>query len=123
MHDYKDLRATARQIVEEAQSFRGGSPFVSMMECIDDQRIGEGGGHQAYDLMSWPPTPIWTWLEPEEFARIAARTARSLSPADVEGMAGWFRLRGLVPMAQECDGHAQPSRWRPGARMSSARCR
>ena len=35
------------------------------------------------------------WLGPEEFTRIAKANGAGLSSAEVEGMAGWFRLRGI----------------------------
>jgi len=92
LHDYKDLRTTARPIVEEAQSFRGGSPF----ECggIDDR-----DGKEVvitYDLLSLAASADLTWLEPEEFAHIVRTHDAALSPSNVAELAGWFRLRGFA---------------------------
>ena len=63
----------------------------------------------TYDLLSLAASADLTWLEPEEFARLVRTHDAALSPSDVAALAGWFRLRGFAPIAQECDGHAQPA--------------
>lgn len=103
---YRDLRVQARQIVEEAQSFRGESPF----DCgvIDESTLAKLPGSDRvpskeeardkvkhYDLMMLAAQADLEWLGPQEFARIAQACGSGLAQTDVEGMAGWFRLRGI----------------------------
>jgi CRISPR-associated endonuclease/helicase Cas3 len=92
LHDYKELRSTKKPIVEEAQSFRGGSPFACGV--IDDRDGKEVV--LSYDLFSLAANADLTWLEPEEFAWIARSRGALLSQTDVTEMAGWFRLRGFA---------------------------
>lgn len=92
LHDYKELRTTAKPIVEEAQSFRGGSPFACGV--IDDREGKEVV--LSYDLLSLAANADLTWLEPEEFARITRLHGALLSQTEVTELAGWFRLRGFA---------------------------
>lgn len=92
LHDYKELRTTAKPIVEEAQSFRGGSPFSCGV--IDDRNDKEVV--LSYDLLSLAANADLTWLEPEEFAQIARLRGALLSQTEVTELAGWFRLRGFA---------------------------
>ena len=97
-------------IVEEAQSFRGGSPF----ECgiIDESALANLQGPRdslskeemkdkvkRYDLMMLAANADLTWLEAEEFARIAKANGAGLSAADVE------EIDGVVPVAR----HGRPN--------------
>ena len=104
--EYKDLKANAGQIIEEAQAFRGGSPF----DCgiVDESPLanlpipGDALGQEVlkdkikrYDLMMLAANAELDWLRPEEFAAIARRHGAILSKTEIEDMAGWFRLRGI----------------------------
>ncbi|MBM4459098.1 MAG: type I-D CRISPR-associated helicase Cas3' [Chloroflexi bacterium] len=104
--EYKDLKASAGQIIEEAQAFRGGSPF----DCgvVDESPLANlyGAGEalnkevmkdkiKRYDLMMLAANADLDWLEPEEFAEIARKHGANLSKTEIEDMAGWFRLRGI----------------------------
>lgn len=106
LQNYRDLKVEARQIVEEAQSFRGGSPF----DCgvIDESTLAKLPGSNEvpskeeakdkvkhYDLMMLAANADLEWLGPQEFARIAKTYGASLATMEVEEMAGWFRLRGI----------------------------
>lgn len=106
LQGYQALRAEARQVVEEAQSFRGGSPF----DCgvIDESALARLPGSdetlsqeaardkvKRYDLMMLAANADLEWLGPQEFARVARAYGADLTPTEVEGMAGWFRLRGI----------------------------
>lgn len=92
LHDYKELRSAKKPIVEEAQSFRGESPFGCGV--IDDRDGTEVV--LSYDLLSLAANADLTWLEPEEFAQIARSRGALLSQTDVPELAGWFRLRGFA---------------------------
>ncbi len=118
MHDYNALRGAARQIVEEAQSFRGDSPF----DCgiIDESRLAGGGAGNAvagddardrvkrYDLMMLAANADLEWLGPEEFGRLARR---EWGGADRDRHRGDGRLVSPArprPGAQEGGRAAQP---------------
>lgn len=103
---YMDLNTEASQLIEEAQSFRGGSPF----ECgiVDESVLARlPGADQAlseevmkdrikrYDLMMLAANADLVWLEPEVFAAIAKARGVNWSATDIAGLAGWFRLRGI----------------------------
>lgn len=92
LHDYRELRTAAKPIVEEAQSFRGGSPFACGI--IDDREGKEVV--LSYDLLSLAANADLTWLEPEEFTRIARLRGALLSQTEVTELAGWFRLHGFA---------------------------
>jgi len=92
LSDYLELMKGARQIAEEAQSFRGGSPF----ECgvID---LSEAGADSVkrYDLLTLAANADLDWLEPDEFKRQVAQRGAAFSPTAIEQMAGWFYFRGF----------------------------
>ncbi len=92
LNDYVELTKNARQIAEEAQSFRGGSPF----ECgVIDMSEAGADSVKRYDLFTLVANASLEWLDPAEFAREAARRSAPLSAAAVEKMAGWFRFHGF----------------------------
>lgn len=106
MRDYVDLKIEAKQIVEEAQSFRGDSPFNCGV--IDESTLAKLPGSDEvpskeetkekvkhYDLMMLAANADLEWLEPEEFARIAKACGTVLLSTEVNRLAGWFRLRGI----------------------------
>lgn len=90
LRDYHDLQTEAKQIVEEAQSFRGDSPF----ECgvIDPTETG-ADGVKRYDLLSLAANADLDWLGPDEFGKEAHQRGVALSSTTIDQMAGWFRFR------------------------------
>lgn len=90
LSDYRELKDGAKQIAEEAQSFRGGSPF----ECgvIDPVEPG-ADGVKRYDLLSLAANADVDWLGLDQFKRQAAQRGMALAPTAIEQMAGWFRFR------------------------------
>jgi hypothetical protein len=92
LNDYLELMKGARQIAEEAQSFRGGSPF----ECgvID---LSEAGADSVkrYGLLTLAANADLDWLEPDEFKGQVAQRGAAFSSTAIEQMAGWFRFRGF----------------------------
>lgn len=90
LRNYLDLQTEAKQIVEEAQSFRGGSPF----ECgvIDAAETG-ADGVKRYSLLTMAANADLDWLGPDEFSREARQRGATLSSTAVDEMAGWFRFR------------------------------
>ncbi len=92
LQDYLALLKDAKQIAEEAQSFRGGSPF----ECgvIDPSEPG-ADGVKRYGLLTLAANADLEWLGLDEFKREAARRGALLVSTAVEQLAGWFRLRGF----------------------------
>ncbi|MBN1887855.1 MAG: type I-D CRISPR-associated helicase Cas3' [Thermoflexales bacterium] len=92
LREYAELTKDARQIAEEAQSFRGGSPF----ECglIDDSEAG-ADSVKRYNLLTLAANANLEWLGQERFKREAAQRKATLSTAAMEQMTGWFRFRGF----------------------------
>ncbi len=90
--DYNNLWRTEKQILEEAGSFRGGSPF----ECglIDDSETG-GDSVKTYDLLSIAASANLQWLGVDEFKREAVKRGAALSANRLEELAGWFRFQGF----------------------------
>ena len=90
LRDYRDLQTEAKQIVEEAQSFRGESPF----ECgvIDATETG-ADGVKRYGLLTMAANADLDWLGPDEFKQEAQRRGSTLSSTVIDQMAGWFRFR------------------------------
>jgi len=92
LNDYLELMKGARQIAEEAQSFRGGSPF----ECgvIDPFEAG-ADSVKRYGLLTLVVNASLDWLDPDEFKREVARRAAPLSTTAIKQMAGWFWFQGF----------------------------
>ena len=90
LRDYCDLQTEAKQIVEEAQSFRGDSPF----ECgvIDAAETG-ADGVKRYDLLTMAAHADLEWLGPDEFIKEVLRREAALPTTTIQKMAGWFRFR------------------------------
>jgi hypothetical protein len=100
---YLDLMKNAKQIAEEAQSFRGGSPF----ECgvIDVSEAG-ADGVKRYGLLTLAANADLDWLGLDEFKREAAGRAASYRRCGADG--------GLVPL---------PRLWRYTARGAGSAAR
>ncbi len=89
--DYKALESTQRPLLEEARSFRGGSP----LQCALINQIEPGRPIQRYDLLSLLANADLDWLERDEFE--AELVARRLDPPfSLDDPVAFFRLRGFA---------------------------
>jgi CRISPR-associated endonuclease/helicase Cas3 len=91
--DYKKWSMTHKPLVEEAQSFRGGSP----LQCgiIDETEKGTAQ-LKRYNLPTLTANAHLSWLGKEEFTEIAKQLTNHVIPFDVDVLAGWFRFRGFA---------------------------
>jgi CRISPR-associated endonuclease/helicase Cas3 len=89
---YNDFLEEAPQLVREAQSFRGDSPW----QCgiIDKTESGKGLV-KTYNLLSLAANGNLRWVGREEFTDIAKQQGEV--PFDAEGLAGWFEFHGFIP--------------------------
>lgn len=91
--EYKSGRTEQKLLVEEAQSFRGGSP----LQCglIDES---ESGPDQVkrYNLLTVAANANLFWLEREEFEAAVRRAGGEMAATTAEGLAGWFRFAGFA---------------------------
>jgi CRISPR-associated endonuclease/helicase Cas3 len=91
----KDTRAWRKEcqpLLEEAQSFRGGSP----LQCgvIDET---ENGRNQVkrYSLLTLAANANLNWLGRDEFNVIARQLYDNHLPFPTDDLAGWFRFHGF----------------------------
>jgi CRISPR-associated endonuclease/helicase Cas3 len=112
--EYKELMEEAKQIAEEAQSFRGGSPF----ECgvIDPAEPG-ADSVKRYDLLNLAANAEVDWLGQEHFTQEAVQRGVALAPTAVEQMAGWFRFRQFSPKRRAVTIHLRDAVGRWSAEM------
>lgn len=91
--DYKEWSKTHKLLVEEAQSFRGGSP----LQCgiLDETETGSGK-LKRYSLTTLAANANLTWLGKEEFTEAAQRLTNGAIPFDIDELAGWFRFHGFA---------------------------
>jgi CRISPR-associated endonuclease/helicase Cas3 len=92
LHQYVELLQETKQIVEEAQSFRGGSPFECGLIDLTEQGAG---AVKHYDVLALAANANVEWLEPKEFLREAQQRGARLSISATERMTGWFRFHGF----------------------------
>ncbi|MEZ4644809.1 MAG: type I-D CRISPR-associated helicase Cas3' [Chloroflexota bacterium] len=93
VRDYKEWSVTCKPLVEEAQSFRGGSP----LQCgIIDETETETGKLKRYNLMTLAANANLTWLGKEEFTQTAQQITNDAVPFGVDDLAGWFRFYGFA---------------------------
>ena len=93
VRDYKEWSVTDKPLVEEAQSFRGGSP----LQCgIIDETETETGKLKRYNLTTLAANANLTWLGKEEFTKAAQQLTNDAVPFDIDGLAGWFRFHGFA---------------------------
>ena len=93
VRDYKEWSATYKPLVEEAQSFRGGSP----LQCgILDETETEYSKLKRYNLVTLAANANLTWLGKEEFTEAAQQLTNGALPFDVDELAGWFRFHGFA---------------------------
>ncbi len=92
--EYNDLSEEAIQLVHEAQSFRGGSPW----QCgiVDNTESGKGWV-KPYNLLSLATNGDLRWIGREKFTDIAKKQWGGYIPFDVEGLVGWFEFHGFIP--------------------------
>lgn len=91
--DYKEWSTTHKLLVEEAQSFRGGSP----LQCgIIDEIESASGKLKRYNLMALAANANLTWIGKDEFLRQAKQLTNGAVPFDVDALAGWFRFHGFA---------------------------
>lgn len=90
--EYKTLYREQRPLLEEAQSFRGGSPLQCGLINLTEPRPHPA---QRYNLLSLVANANLTWLEREEFeAELNARGARRPFPLD--DPVAFFLLHGFA---------------------------
>jgi CRISPR-associated endonuclease/helicase Cas3 len=88
---YKDFEVNQKPLLEEARSFRGGSP----LQCALINLTEPSRPIQRYDLLSLLANADLDWLEREEFeAELAAR--RLDPPFNLDAPVAFFRLRGFA---------------------------
>lgn len=93
VRDYKEWSVTDKPLLEEAQSFRGGSP----LQCgIIDETETETGKLKRYNLTTLAANANLTWLGKEEFTKAAKQLSNGVVPFDVDGLDGWFRFHGFA---------------------------
>lgn len=91
--DYKEWMNTHKPLVEEAQSFRGGSP----LQCgIVDETETELGKLKRYSLTTLAANANLTWLGKEGFVKMAQQLTNGTASFDVDQLAGWFRFHGFT---------------------------
>ena len=92
--EYNELIAEVPQLVHEAQSFRGDSPW----QCgiIDKTESGKGLV-KTYNLLSLAANGDLRWIGREKFADITKQQWGGYIPFDVEKLAGWFEFHGFIP--------------------------
>ncbi len=92
--EYNDLSADMPQLIHEAQSFRGGSPW----QCgiVDHTESGKGL-IKRYNLLSLATNGNLRWIGRERFTDIAQKQWDGYIPFDVEELAGWFEFHGFIP--------------------------
>jgi CRISPR-associated endonuclease/helicase Cas3 len=91
--DYKEWSTTHKPLVEEAQSFRGGSP----LQCgIIDETESASGNLKRYNLMTLAANANLTWIGKDEFLKQAEQLTKGAIPFDVDALAGWFRFHGFA---------------------------
>jgi CRISPR-associated endonuclease/helicase Cas3 len=91
--DYKEWSATHKPLIEEAQSFRGGSP----LHCgIIDETEGTSGKLKRYSLTTLAANANLTWLGKEAFTKAAQALTNGAVPFDVDELAGWFSFHGFA---------------------------
>lgn len=91
--EYKDWPSEKRALLDEAHSFRGGSPLqcglVDHTEKIENQV-------KQYSLMSLVGQANLAWLEQEEFETKARALNQGLLPVAMKELAGWFNFYGFA---------------------------
>lgn len=101
---YLNLKEETPQLVEETQSFRGGSPFncgvvdESGLSRLDADAPGERV--LTYDLFMLARNATLEWLGRDAFKEIARARDAAFTDTEIDQMAGWFRLRGLTEPRQ-----------------------
>lgn len=87
--DYKEMRKEKKQLLEEAQSFRGGSP----LQCgiIDETETG-GAKVKTYNLLTLVANARLQWLGKDEFTAVANHLTNNTIPFKSEELLGWFRF-------------------------------
>ncbi|MBX3060969.1 MAG: type I-D CRISPR-associated helicase Cas3' [Anaerolineae bacterium] len=90
--DYKEWRTDYKQLLEEAQSFRGGSP----LQCgiIDETETGAAQVKQ-YNLLTLIANARLEWLGKDEFTAVARRLTNDSVPFKTDDLLGWFRFFGF----------------------------
>ena len=92
--EYNDLSEEAPQLVREAQSFRGDSPW----ECgIVDYTESGKGLVKRYNLLSLASNGDLRWIDRDKFTDTAKKQWDGYVPFDVEKLAGWFEFHGFIP--------------------------
>ncbi len=91
--EYRDLCENRKEILHEAESFRGESPF----DCgiIDPAEAGVDGV-KRYGLLGLAANADLTWIERQAFQAEARRRGVSLSDSAISKMIGWFRLERFI---------------------------
>ena len=93
VRDYKEWSVTYGPLVEEAQSFRGGSP----LQCgIVDETETKTGQLKRYSLLTLAANADLTWLGKAPFTKTTQQITDGAVPFDVDTLAGWFRFFGFA---------------------------
>jgi len=92
--EYNDLSEETPQLVREAQSFRGDSPW----QCgIVDKTESGKGLVKRYNLLSLASNGDLRWIGRDKITDIAQKQWGGYVPFDVEKLAGWFEFHGFIP--------------------------
>lgn len=93
VRDYKEWLTTYKPLVEEAQSFRGGSP----LQCgiLDETETGVSK-LKRYNLTGLAANANLQWIGKEEFTQAARQLTHDVIPFDIDELAGWFRFYGFA---------------------------
>lgn len=91
--EYKEWATTHKPLLEEAQSFRGGSP----LQCgILDETETASTKLKRYNLTTLAANANLSWVGKEEFTKAAQQLTNGAVPFDVDKLAGWFRFHGFA---------------------------
>jgi CRISPR-associated endonuclease/helicase Cas3 len=90
--DYKEWRTDYKPLLEEAQSFRGGSP----LQCgiIDETETG-AAKVKTYNLLTLIANARLEWLGKDEFTAVANQLTNQAIPFKIDELLGWFRFYGF----------------------------